>query len=362
MNQPIPSEQIDYTAFEAYFRGSRQEIKIKQLVYLPLVKQLSLNVEHPVLDIGCGRGEWLELLQENDIYGEGVDSNTDFVDSCKKIGLPVFQADIFDFFNSSEKKQYNLITGFHIFEHIPAELQLDFLRNIYALLAPGGVLILETPNPENIAVGSCNFYIDPTHIRPIPPQLAAFLSLEAGFVSPMIARVNRYTVGNKIRLMPESLPGADIFNQLAEMFTSRILQAPDYALIAFKPPAPNDNLIQAVRLINEENEDFTMRPDSREELIASLQERVRELQDVYAQLQQRDRELLNVQTQLQQKEVELNSIYKTAAGQFIRFYKSFKKKLKSKKKIKRLKNKSSDLEEYPKSVRKIYKKLVDFRS
>ncbi|NTV05185.1 MAG: methyltransferase domain-containing protein [Chlorobiaceae bacterium] len=349
MSQNIPKQQIDYAAFEACFRGSRQEIKIKQSIYLPLVKQLSLGGEHPALDIGCGRGEWLELLQENNIQAEGVDSNTDFVESCKKIGLPVFQADVFDFFSNSEKKQYNLITGFHIFEHIPAENQLVFLHNIFSLLAPGGVLILETPNPENVTVGSCNFYIDPTHIRPIPPQLAAFLALEAGFVSPIIARVNRYTVGNKIRLMPESIRGAEIFNQLAEMFTERILQAPDYALIAFKPPVPSDCLLQSVRLINEENQDCIIRPDSREALIASLEQKVKELQE-------KSEELVNVQSQLRQKEAELNSVYKTAAGQFIRFYKSLKKK------NKRSKNKGSDINEHPESVKKTYKKLLEFRS
>lgn len=344
--------QIDYTAFEAHFRGSREEIKAKLSIYLPLIEQLAPTDEHSVLDVGCGRGEWLELLREREIYGEGVDSNHDFIDSCRKNGLTVIQEDVFDFFNRSDNRQYKLITGFHILEHIPSDRQIDFLQHIFSLLAPGGLVILETPNPENITVGSCNFYIDPTHLRPVPPQLASFFALQAGFVSPLIARVNRFTVGNKPRTMPDTIAGADFFNELVNLVSSRLLQAPDYSLIAFKPPAPTGEMLDAVALINEINDSCMPPQHSREYLLVQLHE-----QDM--QLQQKDQELQQVYLQLQQRELELKSIYKTTAGQLIRRYKSWKKKLKSKKKARQKKNKASDLDEYPESVREIYKKLSD---
>jgi len=253
---------FNYSAFENFFRGPRNEIKQKLSVYLPLVSCLHALNNQPALDIGCGRGEWLEVLGDNYIKSVGIDSNTVFVDYCQSINLKVEEHDLFDFLAVQGDQQYSLITGFHLIEHIHPDKQLGFLHSVFRLLSPGGIIIFETPNPENLTVGSCNFYIDPTHIRPIPPHLLQFLALQAGFASPLIARLNRDTVGAPLQLMAESEPGAAKYNQLVHIIASRMLQAPDYALIAFKPPTPDKSMINAVTAINNLNDSFIQPPDS----------------------------------------------------------------------------------------------------
>ena len=262
-NSEEPS--LSYPAFEAFFRGQRNEIKERLSTYLPLVDLLSFDNRGTFLDIGSGRGEWLELLAEHSIKGKGIDSNSEFVQTCHQLNLDTLEADLFDFLPEQKKEHYNLISGFHLIEHIAPEKHSWFLDTVFRLLAPGGVLILETPNPENVTVGSCNFYIDPTHRRPLPSQLLHFLALQAGFASPLIARLNRHTVGEPLRKMSGSEPGATHYNQLVEIIASRLLQAPDYALIAFKPPSPAQAMLEAVEAINRINDSWLLPPAATDE-------------------------------------------------------------------------------------------------
>jgi SAM-dependent methyltransferase len=256
---PIPS--FNYSAFEAYFRGSRKEIKERLSVYLEPVKLVMHNASSSALDIGCGRGEWLELLRENRISAEGIDSNHEFVKYCTECGLDVHEADLLTFLEEEDSATYTLITGFHIIEHIPKEKHLWFLDRIFRRLAPGGMAILETPNPENVTVGSCNFYIDPTHLRPVPPMLLHFLALQAGFSTPMIVRINRDTVGKPLRYMAKENPDAALYNQLLDIVASRLMQAPDYALIVFASPSPSSEMLNCLAAINEFNDAFILPPE-----------------------------------------------------------------------------------------------------
>ncbi len=257
MNNPSDQE-FNYSVFESFFRGQRQEIKHRLSAYLLLITLLPLGDLHPALDIGCGRGEWLELLEDNGIECTGIDSNGEFVESCLHLKLTAEKADLFDFIPRQSMEKFSLITGFHLIEHISVEKQLWVLREMFRLLMPGGMVILETPNPENVTVGSCNFYIDPTHIRPLPHQLLYFYALQAGFASPMIARLNRHTVGAPLQLMRANKPGAARYNQLVELIAARLMQAPDYALIAFKPPGPTQAMLDTVAAINNSNDSFVL--------------------------------------------------------------------------------------------------------
>lgn len=249
---------FNYKTFESFFRGHRSEIKKRLMTYVPLLNLLSLDNNGSVLDIGCGRGEWLELLKEHDILATGIDLNHEFVDECFKMGLNAIEVDLFDFLTRQGDTKYVLITAFHFIEHICTDRLPQLLDSVFHLLVPGGAVILETPNPENITVGACNFYIDPTHQRPIPPQLLHFLALHSGFSSPLIARLNRSTVGAPMRMMAASAPGAPLYNQLLEIIASRVLQAPDYALIAFKPPSPTNTMLDFVAAINQYNDAFLL--------------------------------------------------------------------------------------------------------
>jgi len=356
---------FDYPEFEANFRGSREEVLRKQGSYLPFIQQLAIDHEHPVLDIACGRGEWLELLRENGIPAEGVELNHEFATRCKGNGLIVENADLFDFFSRAEGKTYKLITGFHIIEHLSLEQQQEFLEKALERLAPGGAMLLETPNPENTSVGCCDFYLDPTHVRPLPPLLLQFLVHQAGFSSPFIVRLNRFMVGTPLRLMPKSFQYADIFNQLVRLISTQLQQAPDYALIGFKGHAPTDSALKILNQIILESENYSPKETSSDNQVNLLQQneffalmkeqtekitkalaKIRRLEKLliytednlhYAkstlqckdeQLRHREEEYHTALTQLRERERELKSVYRTAAGQFILYYKSVKNKWK----------------------------------
>ena len=364
---------FDYNDFESHFRGSREEIKNKLSIYLPLLQHLEVSASCPALDIACGRGEWLELLKENNFPGKGIDIDDKFVAYCRNNALDVHREDVFDFLDHSEKDQYKLITCFHFIEHISFEKQQEFLSKTSRLLAPGGIIIIETPNPENVTVGSCNFFIDPTHIRPLPPQLLEFLALQANIVSPLIARLNRYTLGDICRLMPESVPGSDIYNRFVEMVLSRLFQSPDYALIGFKPPAPDTAMLEAIDLINKDNLNRVPPPDSRERLKALIQLKEHELKHAHEEIWKKNEEIHNIHEQLHQRERELQSVYNTTAGKFVRFYKSWKRQLKERKKTRqsissgkaikeRKTSHSHEPPEQSESVRNIYRQLINARS
>ena len=223
-----------YRALEDRFRGSRELIKSRQSVYLPLVEALSNRVHKKVLDVGCGRAEWLELLGEHGVPAEGLDLNEDFVAAGQQAGLAVFSADAMQYLGEQPDQSYGLISAFHVVEHLGFENLLLFLREAYRVVDDGGAILLETPNPANLVVGACNFYLDPTHERPIPSILLSFAAEFSGFEQVVIVPVNRGFLQNNLELMPTELSGASVINKVVSSLDQNFMQAPDYAIIAFK--------------------------------------------------------------------------------------------------------------------------------
>ena len=180
-----------YIKFEEKFRGSRSFIKERLGVYLPCINILKdINSDVLALDLGCGRGEWLELLIENNWHVLGIDINKEMVNECKQRNIPAICENVVDYLVNQGDSSISLITGFHIVEHLSFDDLLCLVKNAHRVLKPGGILILETPNPENILVSTCNFYLDPSHKNPIPPGLLQFLTENAGFVRSEVFRLN----------------------------------------------------------------------------------------------------------------------------------------------------------------------------
>ncbi|MGX7004358.1 class I SAM-dependent methyltransferase [Caballeronia sp. KNU42] len=209
-------------------------IKFRQSVYLPLVEELANRVQKKVLDVGCGRAEWLELLGEHGVPAEGLDLNEDFVAAGQQAGLAVFSADAMQYLGEQPDQSYGLISAFHVVEHLGFENLLLFLREAYRVVDDGGAILLETPNPANLLVGACNFYLDPTHERPIPSILLSFAAEFSGFEQVVIVPVNRGFLQNNLELMPTELSGASVINKVVSSLDQNFMQAPDYAIIAFK--------------------------------------------------------------------------------------------------------------------------------
>ena len=222
--RPRPGEDI-YLAFEDRFRGSIDDIKGRLRPYLDRVRaHLPALPGRPLLDVGCGRGEWLELLAEAGLEAYGVDTNEHAVAFCAQRGLQARRSDVLAHLGTLPEGALGAISAFHVIEHLPLEVLRAFLEEARRTLVPGGILMLESPNPESIKVGATTFHYDPTHLRPIPPQLADFFAEQAGFVDIEVLRLNPYPDSSRVTEQSET---ASKLNEL--MFGPQ-----DYAVIARK--------------------------------------------------------------------------------------------------------------------------------
>jgi SAM-dependent methyltransferase len=215
-----------YLAFENKFRGSRADIQQRVRVYLPAIKAVGAGQLHaPALDLGCGRGEWLELLREEELIGRGVDLNQFMVAECIERGLAAEQADMLEFLGTLPSGSQGAITAFHLIEHLPFSALLRLFSESLRVLRPGGVCIFETPNPDNIQVGSNRFYTDPTHLRPLPSEYSKFVMSNAGFSQVTILPL--HPVADSPPLATDPSP--------AENFVNRAFFGDqDYAVIGYK--------------------------------------------------------------------------------------------------------------------------------
>jgi SAM-dependent methyltransferase len=191
--KPSPPPQLSllldtfYVALESKFRGDVTDIGQRQTVYLPDIEQALSNLDNKtVLDLGCGRGEWLSLLRKHGIEGLGVDTNEGQLAAARENGLAVYNEDGLQFLRTQSEGRFAAVTAFHIFEHLPFAVLAEWLLEIRRVLCPGGILIAETPNPENLIVGANTFHLDPTHTRPLPSGVLAILSETVGLAVKQI--------------------------------------------------------------------------------------------------------------------------------------------------------------------------------
>ena len=175
-------DDILYVALEDAFRGDRDIVAERQTEYIPFLGD-AIDENHPLVDLGCGRGEWLKLLKERGIPARGVDENSVCVTECLELGLDVQRGDLMSFLRECKDNSLGAITLFQVFEHLPFPVLVDCLQEIQRVLAKGGVLIAEIPNAKNVRVGSGTFWIDPTHQRPLFPEVLQFLATYVGFNS-----------------------------------------------------------------------------------------------------------------------------------------------------------------------------------
>ncbi len=214
-----------YQAFEERFRGPREEVQKKLAVHLPLLAACGAGRPgRPVLDVGCGRGDWLALLRDAGLEARGVDASPEALAECPP-GLDVACAEGVRALRALPAGSLGAVTAFHVVEHLTLETLLALLRESGRALAPGGLALFETPDPENLLVGACHFYADPTHRRPIPAPTLQFLAERCGFARTEIRRLNPFEAA------PAPGAGEEPF---AREIANRLYGPRDYALVAWK--------------------------------------------------------------------------------------------------------------------------------
>lgn len=216
-----------YVAFEERFRGSRDVILNRLKIYLPLIDEAKIGTpESPILDVGCGRGEWLELLQESGYNASGIDISKVMLEQCQARGLEVREGDVISYLQSLPDASLGAVTGFHIIEHIPIASLIKLFDEVIRVLKSSGIIIFETPNPRNVLVGSGDFYRDPTHLNPIHPDTISYIATLKGFINSESYFFEEKESG--VELLPSSKMRFDKFDNYVTV--SR-----DFVLIAHKP-------------------------------------------------------------------------------------------------------------------------------
>jgi 2-polyprenyl-3-methyl-5-hydroxy-6-metoxy-1,4-benzoquinol methylase len=219
---PAPRAQpgfhdIDWLRFAEKFRGSESAIKQRQQIYA-----IRFREHAPVLDIGCGRGELLEVFRESGIEARGIDLNQDSLAVCRSKALQVEAADLFAYLDAQPDSSLGGVVCSQVVEHLPPERLPELIRLAHAKLGTNALLAIETPNPECLAIFATHFYLDPTHRHPIPPALMSFYLEEAGF-----GRIEVERLSPAIESMPS-------LTELPEAFQKEFFGALDYAIFARK--------------------------------------------------------------------------------------------------------------------------------
>ncbi len=219
---------IDYFDFEDHFRGSRALIKDRQRQYIPYFKDCK-----NVVDVGCGRGEFLELLKENDISAKGVDTYDEFVEYCKNYDLDAVCDDGIAYLKKISASD-GIFVG-QVVEHMDENQIVALCEAAYEKLEDGKYLIIETPNPTSLAIYTHAFYIDPSHIKPVHPLTMQYFLQKTGFKKIEIL----YTECSKLdvsipEIKGEGIENADEFNKAMKLVSDTLFGSQDYAIIAKK--------------------------------------------------------------------------------------------------------------------------------
>ncbi len=215
-----------HAAVEAQFRGPIEDIRERLRVYLPFVATLdAAALDLPALDLGCGRGEWLDLLRSEGITAIGIDDNPVSIERCVARGLHAIRCDALEYLRRQSDGAASLVSAFHVVEHLAPETLMALLFEARRVLVPGGLLIVETPNPDNVLVGASSFYLDPTHRHPIPtPLLHTFVEFA------------RFDIIESLALQPDEEMRKTAIDENWPATLTRLLGGPrDAGVIARKP-------------------------------------------------------------------------------------------------------------------------------
>lgn len=223
-----PLEDWRYTGFENRFRGREEEVQAQLEEYLPYFKK-----GRKVLDLGCGRGEFLDLLKSKWIESEGIDTNAQMVSICRDKGLPCQRGDILEKLAEHEDNSLGGIFSSQVIEHLPPPYLKRLLELAYVKLGTGGTIVLETINSTSVFALVQIYNLDMSHQQPIHPQALRYLLESSGFEDVTI----KYTAPLEEEML-KTLPGADeqtaLLNQNIDSLNKLLYAPSNYAAVGYK--------------------------------------------------------------------------------------------------------------------------------
>ena len=216
-----------YQDLQDLHRGSQESLAEGQRAYIHHFndRAADLQLAGPIFDLGCGRGEWLALMAAEGWAVRGVDSSEVAVAEAHAQGLDVELGDLVEALEACPESALAGVTAFQVVEHLPFSRITALMHAAFRALVPGGILLLETPNPENLQVATYGFWMDPTHRHPIPPPLIMDLSFHVGFRDGSILRKNPWPQWQE----------AKVDSSLESEVGYRLFGPQDYALLVYKP-------------------------------------------------------------------------------------------------------------------------------
>ena len=240
-DNPVFSDE-EYVAFENAYRGEGPDISDRLRFYfreyLDSCVPSDQRGNEIIVDLGCGRGEWLDLIDEYGYQGVGVDANRQMVDICCSKGRRAVCEDAEEYLAGLTDDSVIAITAFQLFEHLRPAKQKRMISEAFSKLKPGGYLILEVPNTKNIQVASDGFYSDVSHIRPVNSDYLLFLAKAAGFSESGIVcwkNAEIETWFNSVLAQEStSIMDSAVFRTVLNDFKNAFYTSPDYALVARK--------------------------------------------------------------------------------------------------------------------------------
>lgn len=224
-----PLEDWRYAGFENRFRGYEEEVKKQQAYFLPYFTEGGL-----VLDLGCGRGEFLEMLQEKGIEAVGIDINDAMVETCRKKGLNCQKGDLLEKLAEYEDSTLGGIFSSQVVEHLPTQYLSRMLELAYFKLGPSAPLILETVNPTSVFSFVQIYLLDFSHQKPIHPQALKFLLESAGFEKAEI-KYSSPLEEERLQELPTQDDLTATLNQNIDKLNKLLYAPANYAVIGHKP-------------------------------------------------------------------------------------------------------------------------------